>query len=273
MSQKQSERGEVLVAVMNNRLDFELAANQHWYRIPVSSVEKWLAKRWPPQWLAFYMTKKFGAEEFSVRYFARVVNIRKAYRWQLFPDQPSDQKSQKQYYQLLLEPLRPLPQPIFSRRWRRIVFIPTTWQKFMNAAEINDLYDDSPLEDLLWAQLKRLEIPAERQEREKVGKDTYLLDFAIYCARGKVDVETDGDVYHSNPEKAQIDNVRNNNLEAVGWSVLRFNTPQIKEQMETYCVPTIVEKINGLGGIEEKGVIPRQISITTPRQMSLFDKV
>lgn len=43
------------------------------------------------------------------------------------------------------------------------MFIPTTWEKFVNAVEINDLYDESSLEDQLWAQFKRLEISAERQ--------------------------------------------------------------------------------------------------------------
>ena len=28
-------RGEVLVAIMNNPLDFAIARDQHWYRIPV----------------------------------------------------------------------------------------------------------------------------------------------------------------------------------------------------------------------------------------------
>jgi|GEM_PF-2788520 len=38
-------RGEVLVAILNNRLDFNLAYEQHWYRIPVSSKEKLLKHR------------------------------------------------------------------------------------------------------------------------------------------------------------------------------------------------------------------------------------
>jgi hypothetical protein len=35
-------RGELLVAILNNLLDFAVARDQQWYRIPVSSVEKWL---------------------------------------------------------------------------------------------------------------------------------------------------------------------------------------------------------------------------------------
>lgn len=35
-----SHRGEFLVAIINNRLDFAIAYEKHWYRIPVSSKEK-----------------------------------------------------------------------------------------------------------------------------------------------------------------------------------------------------------------------------------------
>ena len=46
-------RGEVLVAILNNLLDFAVARDEHWYRIPVDSAHKRLRERWPPQWVAF----------------------------------------------------------------------------------------------------------------------------------------------------------------------------------------------------------------------------
>lgn len=54
-SQKE-HRGEVLVAIMNKHSDFILATDQHWYRIPVDSVDKFLKKRWPPQWLVSFLS-------------------------------------------------------------------------------------------------------------------------------------------------------------------------------------------------------------------------
>ena len=199
-------RGEVLVAILNNLLDFAVARDEHWYRIPVSSVRRFLKDRWPPDWLAFYQTKVFGDEAYAVNYYAQVLEVRKAHRWQLFPDEPLDEKSQRLYYQIILGPLQRLPQPIVSRRWRRIVFIPTTWQKFVDAVEINDLYDESPLEDRLWVELKRLKISAERQFFIMVKDRFYSLDFAFLCALGKLDVETDGDTWHSDPDCIPEDN-------------------------------------------------------------------
>ena len=267
-------RGEVLVAILNNPLDLAVARDEHWYRIPVSSVDKWLRGRWPPEWLAFYQTKVFGSEAHAVNYYARVLEVRRRYRWQLFPDQPRDEKSRRLYYQLVLEPLQRLSNPIVSRRWRRIVFIPTTWAKFSRAVEINDLYDESPLEDELWAALKRYDIPAERQEFVQVKDRAYALDFAIYCASGKIDVETDGDTWHADRERIPLDNLRDNDLETTGWRVLRFNTLQIREQMEDYCLRTVVENVNRLGGVEEGRLVPRRIDLDAPgglQQLGLFD--
>lgn len=272
MPKRSKSAGDVLVAILNEPRDFHIARDHNWYRIPVASAGKWLAGQWPPRWLAFYQTKVFQDEAYSIRYYAEVQDIQRAGRRELFPTEPEGAKSNRTYYRLALGPLQILPAPIFSRRWRRIVFIPTTWAKFTSATEINDLYDDSPLEDRLWAALKRRNIPAERQEFLTVAGQDYALDFAVYCAQGKLDIETDGDTYHANPDKAADDNRRNNLLTAAGWSILRFNTRQIQELAETYCVETVVKTINDLGGADD-GFVPRQVDShpDRPFQRGLFD--
>ena len=214
------EHGQVLVAILNNRLDFNVAREQRWYRIPVSSVDKWLKDRWPPQWLALYQTKVFGEDAHSINYYAPVKKIRTAYRWQLFPDQPRDEKSEKRYYQIIFGDLQRLTTPILSRRRRRIIFIPTTWQKFKGATEIN--------------------------------------------------------TWHANPDKAAQDNVRDNDLETGGWKLLRFSTPQIKEEMAEYCIRAIVETVNNLGGVDEGGILSRKIDLNAREgtfQPGLFDNL
>lgn len=269
-----SKRGEVLVGIINNKLDFAILREQFWYRIPVSSAEKWLKGRWPPKWLAFYQTIAFGAEKHAVNYFAEVLDIRQVRRWQLFPNEPQDGKSNKRYYQVFVKSIQTLPKPIYSRRYRRIIFIPTTWEKFVNASEINDLFDESSLEDKLWAEFKRHQIPAERQEFVIARKNNYSLDFAIYCAKGNVDIETDGDFWHANPDKAEQDNLRDHDLSTEGWKVLRFTEKQIREQSASYCIETVVDNINKLGGVDEGKVIPRKINVDkSSYQPSLFDEL
>lgn len=269
-----AEQDDVLVAILNNVADFMRTQEQHWYRIPVRSMKKWLSRRWPPSWLAFYQTKVFAQEAYAINYYAQVADIRRVYRWQLFPHEPENEKTQQQYYQVFLHSLQRVPRPIISRRRRRIIFIPTTWRKFVNATEINDLYDESPLEDRLWNEFKRLHITAERQEFIRVKKRHYALDFAVYCEHGNIDIETDGDFWHANQQRAREDNRRDNDLKTDGWHILRFSTSQVQEETTNYCLQTVADNINNLGGIREDGLMPRKIHLhaqETVYQMSLFD--
>ncbi len=109
-----SYRGEVLVAIINDLSDFDIFQKKHWYRIPASSVEKWLKSFWPPQWIAFYQTKAFGVEAHSISYYARVRHFRQLLRWQLLPKDIHNKNSHELYYQIFLEPLQRLPAPIIS---------------------------------------------------------------------------------------------------------------------------------------------------------------
>ena len=102
-------RGELLVAIMKDLYDWETARERHWYRIPVLNAQRMLKDCWPPQWLAFYQTKPFGAECCAIHYYARVTDIQERYRWQLFPGQPHNEANQKRYYQVMLGPLEKLP--------------------------------------------------------------------------------------------------------------------------------------------------------------------
>ena len=70
-----------------------------------------------------------------------------------------------------------------------------------------------------------------------------------------------------------LDNRRDNDLETVGWRVLRFNTTHIREKMEKYCLPTVVDNINRLGGAEEGQLAGRRFDLDAPRgyQQLLLD--
>jgi very-short-patch-repair endonuclease len=269
-------RGEVLVAIVNNLEDMRTARAAGWYRIPVTSVRKWLKDRWPPRWLAFYQTKIFGPEAYAVNYYAVVRGVREVSRPELFPDMPRNHpKANRRYYQLILGDLQALSHPILSRRLRRIVFIPTTLDKFKAAVEINDLWDESPLEDQLWAILKRARIRAERQYPVKVENQFYFLDFAIFCNEGKIDVETDGDTWHSEPERIPLDNQRDTAMASHGWYVIRFNTTQIHEQPVDYCVSKVMATINRLKGLDHTTGVPVRYDPDDPlgpQQLGLFDQ-
>ena len=261
--------GEVLVAIMNSLSDFEILQEQRWYRIPVQSRPR----AWPPDWLAFYHTQVFTNHPKTVVYYGRVARINRAMREDLFPGQPLNPKSGREYYQLHLQSLERLPNPISSAKPRRNPFIPTTWRKFSEAGQINDLFDESPLEDRLWEEFKTRRIPAERQWQVEVGNERYYLDFALLCNKGKVDVETDGTTWHKNRTKE--DNERNNAVESAGWHVLRFDTQQIQETAGTYCISKVEKTIKTLGGLQEETLAPRlfyELPEGHAQQLSLFEE-
>ena len=93
----------------------------------------------------------------------------------------------------------------------------------------------------------------------QVKDNFYALDFAIYCAKGNMDIETDGNTWHADPERIPLDNQGDVDLVSAGWDVLRFNTKQIQEAISDYCLPKIIKNINRLGGIEECKPVPRKI--------------
>jgi very-short-patch-repair endonuclease len=193
----------------------------------------------------------------------------------LFPHEPPNSKSDRPYYQLRLACLEQLPQPIRSARWRRIVFIATTWLKFVRATEVNDLFDESPLEDLLWDELKKQDIRPERQWYLPVEKTWYALDFAVFCNDGNLDVEADGDTWHVGAKGAARDRPRDNALQTAGWRVLRFNGQEIRELMASYCLPRVTELVNKLGGPSDEGLVPRQffnLPEGPAQQLTLFEE-
>ena len=265
-----SEIGEALVAILKERRDFETLVNEGWYRIPVQKAPR----RYPPTWLAFYQPKVFAEQAYAVRYYGRVAKIKKLPRRVLRPDEPTHPNADQLYYRIELEQLQELPQPISSRRLRRIVFIPTTFHKLMRAEEINDLFNESPLEDRLWDELKARRIFAERQWEEKVRDRLYYLDFALFCNDGKIDIEADGDTWHAERERIRSDNDRNNDLTAARWHVLRFNGQEIREAAGTYCVSRITELIGRLGGLQEETILPRlfyEFPDGSAQQLTLFE--
>lgn len=264
-------KGEVLVAILKDKSDFAILQDQGWYRIPVHRAPK----RWPPRWLAFYQPKAFGQDAYRVRYYGEVDQIRVARRHELFPNEFPSAKSNQEYYRISLKNLEERDQPIISTRPRLLVFVPTTWFKFTFAEQINDLFDDSPLEDRLWEEFKNIEITAERQWSGRFKRLFYFLDFALFCNQGLIDIETDGDTWHSKKERIPLDNQRDNDLVSNGWRVLRFNGMQINEQMSTYCLGKIQETINKLGGLNDEGMVPRKFFSSpgvSAQQLNLFEK-
>lgn len=175
----------VLVAYMPQPADFEIVKQAGWYRIPQRHAPKGLHA----EYFAFYFGRRFGAEKWAIHYYAPQVGHELTTRLALFPDQPDHPRAQEMYYKVQLGPPQKLKQPIVSLRWRRITFLHTTWDRFLDATEINDLFvDGEPYVDRIYATLKERGIQAERHYRVEEPGRAYQLPLAIVCRNGRIDV-------------------------------------------------------------------------------------
>lgn len=203
-----------LVGIVPRKSLWPKIQKEKWYHIPVESAPKNAPL---VEYLAFYFPEAFGVDyQYKVSYYARVLKVEVAKRIELFPNEPKHLQAQKDYFKFHLEQIKELPKPIPSKRWRRIVHIPTSREKLFTAEEINDLYDTSPLEEKMHREMKRRKIEAERQVYIKVGGEFFCLDFGIFCRKGNIDLECDGEKYHILPEALTRDRQRNNQLTSCG---------------------------------------------------------
>jgi hypothetical protein len=166
----------VLVAIMNNRRDWALVENEGWYRIPV--------KHAPPgapdfDWLAFYFTKAFKDNKWAIHYYARIEGHELVTRRDLIPSEPDHPRAGNWYYALQLGPLEHKLPPIVANRRRRVTFIVTSGDRFMEALEINDLFvQESPVGQL-YVRLKELGIAVEREWWIDEEGIAYIVDLAL----------------------------------------------------------------------------------------------
>jgi len=235
-----------LVGIVPRRNLWSKIQNERWYHIPVESAPR---NADGVEYLAFYFPKVFGKNhQYKVSYYAEVLKVEVKKRIELFPEESEHQRANKDYFQFHLGQIKELLKPIPSKRWRRIVHIPTSLEKLLNAEEINDLWDTSPLEEKMYTELKKRQIEAERQVYVNVGNQFYCLDFGVFCKKGNIDIECDGERYHILPDALARDRERNNQLTSFGWSVLRFTGKEIKRSIND-CLKITERTILNLGGL------------------------
>lgn len=253
---------ELLVAILPKESALDILKTESWYHIPVENVPfKW-REGWRPKVMAFYQGKVFGKNDaYKIRYFGDVSSVDVAPRKELFPDdEENQQKDENLYYRIRLKSLQERGTPIISYRPRRLVFIPTTLEKFENADQINDLFDGSPLEDRLWKALKYINISAERQWKVVVQSHNYYLDFAVFCINGKLAIETDGyTTHHDSMNQIDYDTWRQNEIELDNWRFLHYTSKQVKDNWTPY-LSQIQKAIDQLGGVEAPEKFERKVS-------------
>jgi hypothetical protein len=176
----------VLVAYLPDPADFAIARDEGWYRIP----QKYAPKGLYAEYLAFYFGQKFGPQKWAIHYYAERRGHELTTRVALFPGEPEHAQAESLYYKVQLGPLQRLLRPIVSLRWRRVTFLHTTWDRFQDATEINDLFiEGGEYVDRLYATLKERGLRPERNYTVREQGSTYKVPLAVPCLYGHVEVD------------------------------------------------------------------------------------
>ncbi len=126
----------VLVGVIKRKRDLVFAREDHWYRIPASRMTRGIQA----EYLALFLSHAFGALNGGVHHYTRIQGTELVYRRWLLPDEAHHKRSGELYYKVALGELHQKIPPILNPRQRTFSFIYTTWDRFVHAQTIADLY-------------------------------------------------------------------------------------------------------------------------------------
>ncbi len=140
----------VLVCLLPQPRDLEIARLLGWYRIPLRTAPKVIAV----DYLAFYQPASFGEHGGRIEYIAEVRGHELTRRAELLRDEPDHPRAHEEYYKIQLGPLERLPRPIHAEKWRRITFLYTTGAYLLQARTIHDLVIHSEERATLWRSLR-----------------------------------------------------------------------------------------------------------------------
>ncbi len=140
----------ILVCLLPQPRDLEIARLLGWYRIPLRTAPKVIAV----DYLAFYQPASFGEHSGRIEYIAEVRGHELTTRADLLRDEPHHPRAHEEYYKIQLGPLQRLPQPILAGKWRRLTFLYTTGEYLLQAHTLNDLVVRSEERALLWRSLR-----------------------------------------------------------------------------------------------------------------------
>lgn len=161
----------VLVAVMTEPRDLEIARLFGWYRIPLRTAPKVIAV----DYLAFYQTKAFKEQRWRIQYIAQVRGHELTTRGELLRDESDHPRTREEYYKVQIGQLEELPNTILAHKWRRITFLYTTGEYLLNAETVNDLVVHSEERQILWKALRERLVQSQSYNTAEV-EDAVLDD-------------------------------------------------------------------------------------------------
>ena len=171
----------ILVGVMPNTRDMEIARMLGWYRIPLRFAPKVMNV----DYIAFYQTAAFGKDHrWRIEAFAEVLGHELTTRIELLGDQPDHPRAHEEYFKIQLGGVEQLPTPILAKGWKRITFLYTTGELFQRAQTVNDLVVRSEERQILWRSLRERALATGRYKAKNFPEMTFDLDPSLLVMLG-----------------------------------------------------------------------------------------
>jgi hypothetical protein len=158
------EESLILVGILPDQRDLEIARLLGWYRIPLKSAPKVV----DVDYVAFYQTNAFGDEHrWKIEKFCPVRGHELVTRAELFRDEPDHPRANEEYFKISLGPIEQLSRPIQAGEWKRVTFLYTIGELFNKASTINQLVVRSEERQILWQNLReRLNSKSELENND-----------------------------------------------------------------------------------------------------------
>ena len=109
----------VLVCLLPEPRDLEIARLLGWYRIPLRTAPKVVSV----DYLAFYQPGSFGEHGGQIEYVASVRGHELATRAELLKDEADHSRASEEYFKIQIGSLERLSKPIVAKKWRRLTFL------------------------------------------------------------------------------------------------------------------------------------------------------
>ena len=165
----------ILVGVLPEQRDLEIARFLGWYRIPLKSAPKVI----DVDYLAFYQTGAFGEDHrWRIETICPVRGHELVTRAELFHDEKDHKRANEEYFKISLGTMVQLENPISAENWKRVTFLYTLGELLNRAKTIHDLVVHSEQRQLLWQSLRERLVTdrsnAINNEVDEINQDLLL---------------------------------------------------------------------------------------------------
>lgn len=192
----------VMVGIIKREGDVERLLDERWYRIPCAS----LVREPRSDYLAFYLSGYPGRKRNTpgIYYYARNRGYELAYRRDLLPDEVDNPRANDVYYKVQLGPIIERKPPITNPGKRVITFIWTTYDRFVHARVVNDLYSKNDyFVDRIYHALQDRSIEPIRYWDVDKATGGRGAGVRVLCERGTVDL-VDSDAQNGRSDEMTV---------------------------------------------------------------------